>query len=88
VYWPNFTTLRSKSTTEYLWILPFFNSLRCGVLHAARQARNTFFMKPLFAGMIFVVTALIAFSEVAPSVDGRPALERAIHDLIVDIHLR
>ena len=45
-------------------------------------------MKPLFAGMIFVVTALIAFSEVAPSVDGRPALERAVHDLIVDLHLR
>jgi len=38
--------------------------------------------------MIFAVTALIAFSEVAPSIDGRPPLERAIHDLIVNIHLR
>ena len=45
-------------------------------------------MKPLLAGMIFVVIALIAFSEVAPSVDGHPALERAVNDLIASVHLR
>jgi len=67
---------------------PFF-SIACDVAFSMQLPnQERVFMKPLFAGMIFVVTALIAFSEVAPSVDGRPALERAVHDLIVDLHLR
>jgi hypothetical protein len=45
-------------------------------------------VKQLFAGVIFIAIALIAFSRVAPTGDGRPPLEHLVHDLLAEIHLR
>ena len=45
-------------------------------------------MKPFLAGAIFVVMALIAFSEVTPNVGGQLPLQRAVNDLFTGIRLR
>jgi hypothetical protein len=65
-----------------------FFSTGCAMVPGLHYEPKEESMKLLLAGSIFVVTVLIAFSEVAPSIGGIPPLELAMHDLIASVRLR